>query len=97
MLAKPYAYTWIVFLLVILLTSLTIGLTPLALTILGFISFGLIFAGMMCVLPTIVSHNTENTAGPRFEIVRNTLRHARRSVTHIFTPDGVEVRRHRFP
>jgi hypothetical protein len=97
MLTRAYAYTWTAYLLVTLLISLTIGLTPLALTILGFISFGLVFAGMMCVLPGTVGHNAEETAGPRFETARNMLRQMRSSLTQIFEPRGVEVRRHRFP
>lgn len=32
------------------------NLTMLALTVLGFVSFGLVFMGMMCVLPSTVTH-----------------------------------------
>lgn len=55
-LQKVYVNLWIVYTAVILTLFFTTGLTMFALTIIGFATFGLIFIGMMCVLPSMVAH-----------------------------------------
>lgn len=55
-LQKFYTGLWAVYGAVTLGLLLTGSMTMLALTVLGFVAFGLIFMGMMCVLPTIVGH-----------------------------------------
>lgn len=56
MLPKIYGFSWIVFFVSVGILWLAGALTMLAGVVLGFIAFGLIFAGMMCVLPAMVSH-----------------------------------------
>jgi hypothetical protein len=40
-------------------TSLTGAMTMFALVVFGFLAFGLVFIGMMCVLPSSVAHQHE--------------------------------------
>lgn len=53
-----YGFLWI--LLGILAAILWMGgaMAPLAVVVFGFIVFGLVFTGMMCVLPSAVAHPT---------------------------------------
>ncbi|HMT06502.1 MAG TPA: hypothetical protein PKA82_00755 [Pyrinomonadaceae bacterium] len=53
---KFYAAIWTVFLLVIAAVVLTGNLTTWAIVAFGFASFGLIFMGMMLVLPFVATH-----------------------------------------
>jgi hypothetical protein len=83
MLAKIYLYTWLFFIAVFLLMFLNGGLSLVAWTVFGFIAFGLVFMGMIGVLPVLASHPpTENMrpakakkvdSGPDFEIAHSTL------------------------
>ncbi|MBV9242788.1 MAG: hypothetical protein JO314_12355 [Acidobacteria bacterium] len=59
-----YAYLWIIYALAAATCFVTGTLTMMALVIFGFIAFGLIFAGMMCVLPAQVAHEHEETSNP---------------------------------
>jgi hypothetical protein len=56
MFVKIYAGMWSVMLAAVLGLVLTGNLTMLTITALGFVSFGLVFMGMMCVLPSTVVH-----------------------------------------
>ena len=56
MLTKIYALLWIVFFALALILFLTGNMTELALVVFGFFAFGLIFMGMMGVLPAMVVH-----------------------------------------
>lgn len=56
MLTKVYLTIWTAFFGVVALVAVTGYLSMMALVIFGFITFGLIFLGMMCVLPHAVSH-----------------------------------------
>jgi len=53
---KFYAAIWTVFLLVIAAVVLTGNLTTWAIVAFGFASFGLVFMGMMLVLPFVATH-----------------------------------------
>jgi len=55
---KFYAVTWALFGLFSALIWLTGLMTAPVLVSLGFVTFGLVFTGMMCVLPGTVSHPT---------------------------------------
>lgn len=56
-----YGYLWILFAVSAGLFLLFGALSMVVVVVYGFIAFGLIFAGMMCVLPGIVAHPTEKT------------------------------------
>lgn len=54
MLTKIYFALWAVILLAALGFFATGNLTPVTLVVFGFVSFGMVFMGMMSVLPTAV-------------------------------------------
>lgn len=56
---KAYLYTWGMFLLAALALLLTGNFTMLTAVVFGFIAFGLVFLGMMNVLPLAVAHQSE--------------------------------------
>jgi hypothetical protein len=92
-LQKFYIGLWITFGLTVVGLGISGNLTMLALTVLGTICFGIIFMGMMCVLPGTVAHavpvsdRAVRVAGPR-----TTLRRFVNAWSH---PVGVEVNRPR--
>ena len=55
---KFYSFLWIVFAVSAGIIWLAGVFTLTTVVVYGFISFGLVFAGMMCVLPGVVSHPT---------------------------------------
>jgi hypothetical protein len=86
-LQKVYIRLWIVYATVILTLFFTTGLTMLVLTILGFVTFGLIFMGMMCVLPSTVAHPGP-AARPMHQPRLNSLR---RYLSEWIDPIGIEM------
>ena len=56
---KAYLYTWGFFLLAALVLFLTGNFTMLTAVVFGFFAFGLVFMGMMNVLPLAVAHPSE--------------------------------------
>ena len=61
---KFYGSLWIAFAVVAGIMGVGGVLTMLTAVIFGFIAFGLVFAGMICVLPGTVSHPPVKTAAP---------------------------------
>ncbi|HVE58445.1 MAG TPA: hypothetical protein VNB22_16550 [Pyrinomonadaceae bacterium] len=57
MLVKLYWTLWAAIAFLALLMFVTGNFTMMTLVVFGFVSFGMIFAGMMCVLPSTVGHN----------------------------------------
>jgi hypothetical protein len=55
MLAKAYLYSWFVIGATFVLVFVSGNMTALALVIFGFIAFGMVFAGMMNVLPGTIA------------------------------------------
>ena len=53
-----YSYLWLVFFAAAGIVWASGTLSMIAVVVFGFISFGLVFMGMMCVLPSTVSHPT---------------------------------------
>lgn len=62
MLTKVYLYTWLVITAAFLLLYLAGNVTMNTIVIFGFIAFGMIFIGMIAVLPFMASHPTEKIA-----------------------------------
>ena len=54
--SKFYSFTWVLFFVSAGVMWLADVLNMFAVLVFGFIAFGLVFAGMMCVLPSAVSH-----------------------------------------
>lgn len=54
-----YGYLWMAFSLMALAALVASGFSLLAWVVLGFITFGLIWAGMICVLPGVAAHPLE--------------------------------------
>ena len=93
-LQKFYLGLWVTFGLTVIGLGVSGNLTMLALTVLGFISFGIIFMGMICVLPTTATHTAPSPAAVESSVgVRVSLR--RRFLNAWSHPIGVEVNRPR--
>ena len=70
---RSYKLTWLLFLAIVALTFLTGNLTPIAGLVFGHILFGMIFMGMIAVLPASISHPAP--AGPGiFTVIGRALR-----------------------
>lgn len=67
MLTKIYAALWLIVALAAGTLFLTGNFTMLTAVALGFISFGLVFMGMMSVLPTSVAHPAPTLIRPKSE------------------------------
>lgn len=59
---KFYSYIWVLFFAAAALFWVLGQFTMLTLVVFGFCTFGLIFLGMLCVLPGMVTHSHEATA-----------------------------------
>ena len=53
---KFYGFLWVLFFAAAGIMGLAGALTMLSVVVFGFIAFGMVFTGMMCVLPGAVSH-----------------------------------------
>jgi hypothetical protein len=96
---KLYWGIWIVGILIVGGFYLTGNFTPIAAVVFGFMSFGMVFMGMMSVLPSTITHTAhenDNIQVPLIhtkpEAVLSVFREFRKS----WMPYGVEVRRPRY-
>jgi len=91
-LQKFYIGLWITFGLTVVGLGVSGNLTMLPLTVLGTICFGIIFMGMMCVLPSTVEHAGPSQRPDRGvpKAKRITLRRFVNAWSH---PIGVEIER----
>lgn len=64
MLVKLYWSVWAAFGLVAMILLLTGNISPMTIVVLGFVAFGLIFLGMMNVLPSIAAHPAASAETP---------------------------------
>jgi hypothetical protein len=55
---KFYSFLWVLYFVAAGIMWLAGVLTMMAIVVFGFIAFGMVFMGMMCVLPGAVSHPT---------------------------------------
>jgi len=101
MLVKVYWTMWIVGIVFVGAFYATGNLTPIAAVAFGFMSFALVFMGMMSVLPATIGHpkpaKNEPTSMPR---VKARISHAREWSTRFkqswMSANSVEVRRPRY-
>lgn len=73
-----YSALWIVFAAAALIFWIAGSLTMFVGVVFGFIAFGLVFTGMMCVLPTQVAHEHERPEPLMIEIAKPAVAEARR-------------------
>jgi hypothetical protein len=59
MLTKVYLYTWLAIGALFVAQYIAGSMTMLAVVVFGFIAFGMIFMGMIAVLPFIATHSNE--------------------------------------
>ncbi|MBK8464743.1 MAG: hypothetical protein IPL32_02850 [Chloracidobacterium sp.] len=57
---RSYSFLWLVYFVSVGVMSIAGVLTMVAVVAFGFIAFGLVFMGMMCVLPAAVAHPLQN-------------------------------------
>lgn len=65
MLTKIYGYAWLVFAALFLLTWVTNNLSLFSLVVFGFAAFGMVFMGMIGVLPVMVAHPAKRQTSTR--------------------------------
>ena len=99
MYVRFYKLTWLLFLAIVALTYLTGNLTPIAGLVFGHILFGMIFMGMIAVLPTSISHPAP--AGPGIFILigrafRSLIGKMGQSSHSWMSSNSVEVRHPRY-
>jgi hypothetical protein len=56
---KFYSFLWALFAVAVGVFWFGGAMSMFAVTVFGFVSFGLVFVGMMCVLPGVVGHHHE--------------------------------------
>ncbi|MEQ1763516.1 MAG: hypothetical protein ABL984_10270 [Pyrinomonadaceae bacterium] len=98
MLAKIYVALWFAVAFAAGLIFLTGTFTMLTVVVFGFLTFGLVFTGMMCVLPYEVSHPqpAQIPASSEKQVARrpvSALVHLRAYGAELMTPNGVEIRK----
>jgi hypothetical protein len=64
---KFYGYLWLAFAVIAALSLIASGFSLLAWVVVGFVAFGMIWAGMICVLPGMSSHSHDAPAVQRKE------------------------------
>ena len=60
-----YWFLWVIFFVSSVVLSLAGAFTLTTLIAYGFLAFGLVFTGMMCVLPNVASHPAEKVVKQR--------------------------------
>jgi hypothetical protein len=99
-LTKVYFAIWTVFGIAAAIMFLTGNMTMLVLTVFGFVAFGLVFMGMMGVLPAEVSHPSARKqdkvkkASPN---ARQTAAKVGGAVASYFDPKNLQVQKPRHP
>ena len=98
MLTKIYGFCWLTFFALALIVFLTGSMTMLALVTFGFFAFGLIFMGMMGVLPSIVVHANhpgieETPIADAAQNIRGRIRDYKETVS----TEAFAVRKPKFP
>ena len=96
-----YKITWLVFLGIATLTYFAGSLSAIAGVVFGFVVFGLVFMGMMSVLPASITHPAPVISGPRFFGRLNTRYKRYRNRIHEsrnawMSSNSIEVRRPKF-
>jgi fatty acid desaturase len=64
---KFYGYLWLAFAAIAALSLIAAGFSLLAWVVVGFVAFGMIWAGMICVLPGMSGHSHEAPVAERKE------------------------------
>jgi predicted membrane protein len=59
MFQRIYASVWLIFAFALIALFLAGNLSMFAIVFMGFVALGLVFVGMMCLLPSIVAHPRE--------------------------------------
>jgi hypothetical protein len=101
-LTKVYFGIWAIVSIAAAILFLTGNITMMVITAFGFVAFGLVFMGMMGVLPAAVSHPpAKKTAKvkqtPQTINARETAAKVGGAVASYFDPKNVQVQRHRHP
>ena len=98
MLTKVYFGLWFVVFLVAGILFMIGDFGMLTAVVFGFICFGLVFMGMMSVLPSVVAHRgATGSLAPkgRTQFAKETAE-ILREIKEAWTPEGIEVRKPRF-
>ena len=99
MLTKIYAGIWIVALVAALVLLLTGNMTMLAIVTFGFIAFGLVFMGMMGVLPATVVHAHTRPAEAKVAVAsaKRNIRDRLKDYKETLSTEAIGIRRPKFP
>ena len=97
MLTKIYTTSWMIFFALALILVITGNMTMLALVVFGFFAFGLVFMGMMGVLPSIVAHANHPLAEEAPTGATQTIRGRIRDYKETVSTEAFAVRKPKFP
>jgi hypothetical protein len=103
MFEKIYAAMWLVVAFLAGTIFLSGNFNMLTAVVFGLVTFGLVFMGMMCVLPSTVGYNSpigEERAleTPQFtQYARNVFERLRAFKSAMMSSNGVEVRKPKYP
>jgi hypothetical protein len=96
MFVKIYYTMWAAFLLGAGVLFLTGNFDLTAMVVSGFISFGLVFMGMMCVLPSLVGHHAEKQTAVPVRKTQPVIDRVRSVKKDWLSSKGVEIAAPRF-
>lgn len=106
MFVKIYAVMWLAVVFLAGPIFLTGYFNMLTAVVFGFVSFGLVFVGMMCVLPSTVAHpaspasirEKRNLETPQFtQYPNNVVERLRAFKSALVSSTGVKVRKPKYP
>jgi len=83
MLAKVYFYTWAVIAAAFFLLLAAGEMSTSNLVLFGFIAFGMVFMGMIAVLPSSIAHPVEEAEPKLFEDARKPVKASIRHSAHV--------------
>jgi len=96
---KVYFALWGLLLLAGAVIFLIGGMTPMTLVVFGFISFGMVFMGMMGVLPILVTHAEPEKAIkiPKERVVKEPAAKLSGAMASFFGSKGIPVNKPKYP
>lgn len=99
MITKVYFMLWGLLFLAAAVIFLIGSMTPMTLVVFGFISFGMVFMGMMGVLPILVTHPEPVKAMkvPKERAVKEPSAKLSGAMAGFFEPHGIRVQKPKYP
>ena len=99
MITKVYFALWGLLFVAAAVIFLIGSMTPMTLVVFGFISFGMVFMGMMGVLPILVTQPepAKATRVPKERPVKEPAVKLSGALSGFFEPNGISIRKPKYP